>query len=230
MIDVTKIKNFSAIKYWKHAKFSFIFVKNYAMKNSLFIYCFILVSLVSFAQPEENQTSKEFQDNINKEYANKEESPLMEEDFKSFKGLDFYPINEKYIVAAKFVRTANEKNFKMKTTGNRTPEYVKYGELTFTLDNKEFKLNVYQNIELVKKEGFADYLFLPFSDLTCGKESYIGGRYIDMRIPKGATATIDFNKAYNPYCAYNHKYSCPIVPLDNNLKTEILAGVKKFHD
>jgi len=200
------------------------------MKNIVFSGLFLLASINLFAQSEENQTSKEFQDTINKEYANKDESPLMEEDLKSFKGLDFYPINEKYIVTAKFVRTANEKNFKMKMTGTRTPEYVKYGELHFQLDGKDFKLNVYQNIELMKKEGYADYLFLPFSDLTCGKESYIGGRYIDMRIPNADAAIIDFNKAYNPYCAYNHKYSCPIVPLDNNLKIEILAGVKKFHD
>ncbi len=118
----------------------------------------------------------------------------------------------------------------MKTTGTRLPEYVKYGELIFLLNENEFKLNLYQNVELIKKEGYADYLFLPFSDLTCGKESYLGGRYIDMRIPKGDKVTIDFNKAYNPYCAYNHKYSCPIVPLDNDLEIEILAGVKKFHD
>ncbi|RKS02546.1 DUF1684 domain-containing protein [Flavobacterium sp. 102] len=176
------------------------------------------------------ETAKEFQETINKEYGNREESPLTEEDFKVFKGLDFYPINEKFIVEAKFTRTPNEKVFKMKTTGTRLPEYVKYGELVFNIDGKTFKLNLYQNIDLTKKEGYADYLFLPFSDLTCGKESYIGGRYIDMRIPKGDTLIIDFNKAYNPYCAYNHKYSCPIVPLGNDLDIEILAGVKKFHD
>jgi uncharacterized protein (DUF1684 family) len=89
---------------------------------------------------------------------------------------------------------------------------------------------VYQNIDLIKKSGYDDYLFLPFSDLTCGKESYIGGRYVDVRIQKGTIWTIDFNKAYNPYCAYNYEYSCPIVPLENDLDIEILAGVKKFHD
>jgi len=176
------------------------------------------------------ETSAAFQTTLNKEYGTREESPLTEEDFKSFKGLDFYPINEKFIVEAKFIRTPDEKVFKMKTTGTRLPEYVKYGELHFVLEGKSFQLNLYQNIELIKKEGYADYLFLPFSDLTCGKESYIGGRYIDMRIPKGDVVTIDFNKAYNPYCAYNHKYSCPIVPLENDLEIEILAGVKKFHD
>jgi uncharacterized protein (DUF1684 family) len=182
------------------------------------------------AQETKSETSKEFQDNLNKEYANKEQSPLTDEDFKNFKGLDFYPIDEKLIVTANFVRTPEEKTFQMKTTGTRTPLYVKYGELHFKLNEKALKLNIYQNIELTKKPGYEEYLFLPFSDLSCGKETYIGGRYIDMRIPKGTTVTIDFNKAYNPYCAYNHKYSCPIVPLENDLDVDILAGVKKFHD
>ena len=191
--------------------------------------CFLL-SLLHILLLNAQETGKEFQDTLNKEYSTREDSPLTEEDFKVFKGLDFFPINEKYIVEAQFTRTPDEKVFKMKTTGSRLPEYVKYGELSFTIDGKPFKLNLYQNIELTQKEGYEDYLFLPFSDLTCGKESYIGGRYIDMRIPEGDKVTIDFNKAYNPYCAYNHKYSCPIVPLENDLGIEILAGVKKFHD
>ena len=189
---------------------------------------FLLLMYVSLAMSQE--TAEEFQANLNREFANREESPLTDEDFKIFQSLDFYPIDEKFTVEAKFVSTPKEKVFKMKTSTTRLPEYKKYGELFFQIDGKSFKLNVYQNIELSKKEGYEDYLFLPFSDLTCGKESYIGGRYIDMRIPKTETVTIDFNKAYNPYCAYNHKYSCPIVPLENDLPIEILAGVKKFHD
>ncbi|WP_395047615.1 DUF1684 domain-containing protein [Flavobacterium sp.] len=190
----------------------------------------ILFFLISSAQEKKIETSQDFQNNLNKEYANKTESPLTEDDFKVFKTLDFYPINEKLIVEAKFVRTKKEKVFEMKTSTTRLPKYKKYGELSFTIDGKNLKLNVYQNIDLSKKEGYKDYLFLPFSDLTCGKESYLGGRYIDMRFPKSETVMIDFNKAYNPYCAYNHKYSCPIVPLENDLQIEILAGVKKFHD
>lgn len=189
-----------------------------------------LLFLLQVSLTMSQETAAEFQANLNREFATREESPLTDEDFKVFKALEFYPIDEKFMVEAKFVRTPKEKVFKMKTSTTRLPEYKKYGELFFQIDGKSFKLNVYQNIELSKKEGYEDYLFLPFSDLTCGKESYIGGRYIDMRIPKNNTVTIDFNKAYNPYCAYNHKYSCPIVPLENDLGIEILAGVKKFHD
>ena len=184
---------------------------------------------LAFAQKDLSSAEK-FQTELNKSYADSLKSPLMKEDLKQFKGLDFFSINEKYIVEATFIRTKKEKPFGMKTTTSRTPLYKKYGELHFEIDGKALKLNVYQNVDLNKKPGYEDYLFLPFSDLTCGKESYIGGRYVDMKIQKGKTWTIDFNKAYNPYCAYNYEYSCPIVPLENDLNIEILAGVKKFHD
>lgn len=184
----------------------------------------------SFAQNNEVEAVYEFQKKMNAEFADAEESPLTEEDRVQFKGLDFYPINEKLIVEATFKKAKKEKPFKMKTSTNRTPMYVKFGTLYFELEGKTFQLNVYQNLELSKRPGFKDYLFLPFSDVTCGKESYIGGRYIDMRIPKTDKVVINFNKAYNPYCAYNHKYSCPIVPLENDLNIAIEAGVKKFHD
>ena len=196
------------------------------MKNIiLFLFCFTS----TYAQKDVAAAEK-FQSELNKSYADSLKSPLMKDDLKQFKGLDFYPIDEKYIVEAIFIRTKKEKSFKMKTTTSRTPIYKKYGELHFSIDGKELKLNVYQNVDLKKKPGYEDYLFLPFSDLTCGKDSYIGGRYIDMRIPKSEKVTVDFNQAYNPYCAYNYEYSCPIVPLENDLDIEINAGVKKFHD
>lgn len=196
------------------------------MKNIiLFLFCFTS----SYAQKDVAAAEK-FQSELNKSYADSLKSPLMKDDLKQFKGLDFYPIDEKYIVEAIFIRTKKEKSFKMKTTTSRTPIYKKYGELHFSIDGKELKLNVYQNADLKKKPGYDDYLFLPFSDLTCGKDSYIGGRYIDMRIPKSEKVIVDFNQAYNPYCAYNYEYSCPIVPLENDLDIEINAGVKKFHD
>lgn len=197
------------------------------MKN-LFSIILLLQTMFLVAQ-EKSETSKDFQDNLNKEFADIKESPLTDEDFKTFKTLDFYPITDKFIVQAQFIRTKKEKVFEMKTSTERLPKYKKYGEVTFSIDGKNFKLNVYQNIDLSKKKGYHDYLFLPFSDLSCGNQTYIGGRYIDIRFPKSETIVIDFNKAYNPYCAYNHRFSCPIVPLENDLQIEILAGVKKFH-
>lgn len=200
------------------------------MKKFLLFLAFAVMFQLRAQEKWTAAASEAFQKQINSEYADKKESPLTDEDFAAFKTLDFYAIDPQFAVVADFIRTPNEEVFKMKTSSSRLPEYVKYGELHFTLDGKKLKLNLYQNIELVKKKGYEDHLFLPFSDLTCGKESYIGGRYIDMKIPHGDKMLIDFNTAYNPYCAYNHKYSCPIVPLENDLAVEIRAGVKKFHD
>lgn len=184
-----------------------------------------------FAQAQFDLASIEkFQKELNAEYANAKTSPLLPEDLKDFQSLDFYPADEKFYVVAKFISTENEQPFEMKTTTARKPVYVKYGEAHFSIDGQDFKLNIYSNIELSKKKEYKDYLFLPFSDLTCGNESYIGGRYLDLEIPQGNTIVIDFNRSYNPYCAYNPKYSCPIVPLENDLKIEIRAGVQKFHD
>lgn len=198
------------------------------MKN---FYLFaLLFSISALSQEEKVFTSLEYQQNLNIEFADSLKSPLTEEDRLHFKALDFFAINDTFIVEATFMRTKREKSFQMKTSTDRTPLYKKYGELYFKIDGKEFKLNVYQNVELSSRKGFEDYLFLPFSDLTNGKESYIGGRYLDMKIPSNYKVIINFNKAYNPYCAYNYKYSCPIVPLENDLEIAINAGVKKFHD
>ena len=190
-----------------------------------------MVLNLSFAQEKFDVVAVEkFQKDLNTEYADAKTSPLTSEDLAVFKTLEFYPINEKFFVVAKFTRTKNEKPFEMKTSTDRKPLYVKYGEVHFMIDGKLFQLNVYQDVEYSKKKGFEDDLFLPFSDLTCGKESYIGGRYLDLKVPKSNLLFIDFNKAYNAYCAYNHKYSCPKVPLENDLKIKIKAGVKKFHN
>lgn len=197
----------------------------------VFLFLFLLQSVFGFCQNAFNVDSvTKFQNKLNAEFADTTTSPLEKTDRVGFKSLDFFPTHKKFFVIAKFVRTDKEKPFKMKTSTDRMPVYVKYGEVHFTIDGKELKLNVYRNIELSRKAEYKDYLFLPFSDLTSGKESYIGGRYIDLKIPKGNAIAIDFNTAYNPYCAYNPNYSCPKVPLENDLNIEIKAGVKKFHD
>jgi uncharacterized protein (DUF1684 family) len=188
-----------------------------------------IVCLVSCGEGKKAiQGETEFQRELNAEYKDATTSPLKDKDRKQFEGLDFFKFDSAYSVKASFKRFLDEEPFEMKTTTDRLPVYVKYGELSFELKGKFYKLNMYQNKELIKTEGYEDSLFLPFLDETNGLESYGGGRYIDTRIPEGDTLDIDFNKAYNPYCAYNEKYSCPIVPRENYLKTRIEAGVKVF--
>ncbi len=174
------------------------------------------------------QSAKEFQKKINKEYFSSEKSPLKREELKKFKGLDFFKIDTLLSVSAKLIRTPNALPFMMPTSTERVSLELVYGVLSFELQGKKYRLNVYQNQELLKTEGYENYLFLPFLDDTNTEETYGGGRYIDLRIPKGDTINLDFNKAYNPYCAYNPKYSCPLVPKENYVPVAIMAGVKKY--
>ena len=197
----------------------------------ILLFTILLQSFFCFSQEKfALAAAKKYQKTLNKEYADPKTSPLEPNDLANFKGLDFYPISAKYFVVAKFVRTPNEKPFKMATSTARQPFYVKYGEAHFEIDGQKCQLNLYQSLDLIKDPKYKDDLFLPFFDETSGKESYIGGKYIDVKIPKGNTIVIDFNTSYNPYCAYSHHYSCPRVPMGNDLKVAIRAGVKKFHD
>lgn len=174
---------------------------------------------------------KSFQDEINSSYKNAKESPLEEGERKKFQSLPFFKIDESYKIEADFVKTTDGKPFEMQTTTDRKPIYQKFGEVSFELNGKKHKLNVYQSQDLKKKKEYKNYLFLPFTDLSNGQESYEGGRYIDLQLAELSngqeikTITIDFNKAYNPYCAYNHNYSCPIPPKENHLDVKVLAGV-----
>ena len=172
--------------------------------------------------------AKLHQQKLNKDFLDVEESPLSEKERSNFKGLEFFPIQEKYIIKADFTRTPYESPFAMATSTDRKSIYLKYGELSFTIEGKGFILNVYQNQRLLSDPEYKDYLFVPFTDLTNGNETYEVGRYLDLSIPKSNTIMLNFNEAYNPYCAYSGNYSCPIPPEENHLEIEIKAGVKKY--
>ena len=203
-------------------------MKIITMKHHI-LFVLLLITIVSCAQDKRPIAGEtEFQRELNAEYKDATSSPLKDKDRKHFKGLDFFKYDSTFVVMASFKRTPYETVFKMKTTTSRLPEYVKYGVVNFELKGQSYTLNIYQNQALVEDKEYEDYLFLPFLDKTNGEESYGGGRYIDMRIPEGNEIEIDFNKAYNPYCAYNEIYSCPIVPRANYLELEIRAGVKAF--
>ncbi len=198
------------------------------MKNILFLLSFLYVSVLFAQESKQFKEAKKFQEKLNKEFSSKEESPLTEEDLAVFEALEFFPIDSNFIVTASLTFHKNSKPFKMKTTTDRLPIYKLYATARFQLNGKDYSLDIYQNEKLLLTPDYEDYLFLPFTDLTNGESSYGGGRYIDLRLPEGDSIVIDFNQSYNPYCAYNEKYSCPIPPKSNHLKTKILAGIKAF--
>lgn len=143
----------------------------------------------------------------------------------AFIGLDYYDFDTNYQVAATFKKDKGPK-FEMPTSTDRLPIYRRYGYVTFSIDSVEYTLTVYQNMELRKDKEYKDYLFIPFRDATSTKTTYGGGRYLDARIPDGNLMVLDFNQAYNPYCAYSHLFSCPVPPKENTLKVPIEAGEK----
>ena len=166
-----------------------------------------------------------FQREINDFFKDASVSPLKKRDLKNFRGLDFFTYDSTYLVTAKLTKTPKEKPFMMLTTTDMVVEYIKYGTVSFELLNNQYSLDIYKNLEDPNER---DNLFLPFLDDTNGNESYGGGRYINLDIPQVDNLIIDFNSAFNPYCVYDEKYSCPIVPRENYLPLEIKAGVMNF--
>lgn len=203
-------------------------IKSYFTRISILLFLSISLGLpnASFGQ----KSAQKFQKELNKQFRGKKHSPLTEKDRAHFKALEFYPINPDFRLEAKWVPTPTEKPFEMPTSNEeRKKTFVKYGELQFTLKGEKMKINVYQNQKLINDKKYKDYLFIPFTDLTTGNDSYGGGRYIDWKVPKeGEKAILDFNQCYNPYCAYSTGWSCPIPPSENFLDIRIEAGVKAW--
>lgn len=184
------------------------------------ILCFPLFSLAQNSLDDANK----FQTELVSFYENPETTPLNDSEKEHFQGISFFELNEKYAVNAKLEKLLNEKPFIMPATGKKQQKYKKYGILHFTINDVKLSLVIYQNLELSKIKEYSKHLFLPFYDLTSGETSYGGGRYLDILIPDNDVVLLDFNKAYNPYCAYSPRYSCPITPEENFLNIEIQAG------
>lgn len=201
------------------------------MKKALTLLSFLILMSCNSQDKRPITGETEYQKKLNAQYKDATKSPLKKKDLKGFKGLDFFPVDSSYIVTAKLTRTIDAPIIKFPRTGGDHVDYIEYGILTFTLHDKEHTLTIYQNQGNLSHPEYKDYLFLPFTDDTSGEESYGGGRYMDVYLSKinaDNTMVLNFNNTYNPYCAYNENYSCPITPRKNHLDTAIKAGVKKF--
>lgn len=194
------------------------------------LFC-VAAGIISMANAQSDSLAavaaiENFRHELDEEYKNPKTSPLEPKALKKFKGHAFYPTNLTFRIVATLEVTPNSPFFKMMTTTGQPRNYRIYGYVNFTIGEKSFRLPAYQSQGLMKTKEYADYLFFPFTDLTCAETSYGGGRHIDLRIPKqGSELVIDFNQAYNPYCAYSDRYSCPIIPRENRMDIEVRAGV-----
>jgi uncharacterized protein len=189
----------------------------------LFLIALVFPTLLSSAQSS-------YKDSINnyiKNYIDTHEV-VKDEDRKQ---MHFFDVNEKYRVIAKFEKAHTNQWFEMPTSGRIKKVFRVYGILSFTINDTIVKLNLYQSQGLMGNDPYKNYLFLPFTDATTGIETYESGRYIDLQTNdiKNKEVIIDFNKAYNPYCAYvSGVYNCPIPPAANHLPVAILAGEKTY--
>ena len=149
---------------------------------------------------------------------------------KDKKYFHFFPISNKYNVNCTFEKITDTVGFTMTTSAKTLKHYFKYGRLGFTIDGSGYHLFVYQSSDLMKTEQYRNYLFVPFTDATTGDESYGSGRYLEFYMAdiQNNTLQLDFNKAYNPYCAYSAGYKCPVPPKENNLTVAIKAGEMIF--
>jgi hypothetical protein len=191
------------------------------------IYYLALIAILSSCNtgdPAYREKISVYQQQLSSEFSNPLTSPLDAADLKHFKGLKFYPPDETYKVKATFARIENAPVFELPHSHERTKPYRNYGKVRFTLNGQAFELLVLEAVK--KKEGYDDYLLIPFTDLTNGRETYGGGRYLDFTVPKSTQVELDFNLAYNPYCAYSSHYTCPIPPAENHMNTEVRAGVR----
>lgn len=192
------------------------------MKNTLFLLPFFL-SGICFPQSKYEDSLHVFLT----DYVQKHE--VVKGDDK--KRMRFYPVDKAYRVTASFKPSPSAQWLTFKTSGTKPKVFKLFGSLSFVLNGKSCSLNVYQSQELMTNADYKNYLFLPFTDSTTGNETYTSGRYLDLSatgIRNGSTV-LDFNKAYNPYCAYvSGAYNCPVPPKENALPLAVKAGEKTF--
>ncbi len=202
----------------------FDFFKFYVMQKFLLLAFGIFLGNIVFAQKKDLYVEqiKAYQKN----YITTHEV-VPKKDHKYF---HFFPISQEYNVTGSFEKIADTIGFTMTTSANTLKHYFKYGRLDFLIDGKEYLLFVYQGKELMQDEKYKDYLFVPFTDLTTGDESYGSGRYLEFykQDIQNNELQLDFNKAYNPYCAYSPNFKCPIPPKENRLPVAIKAGEMNF--
>ncbi|MFD0749371.1 DUF1684 domain-containing protein [Mucilaginibacter calamicampi] len=186
----------------------------------------LLTTFACFAQDHNAQITA-FREKYKNDFLTEKNSPIKKEDLPY---LRFYKADSTYRVTAKVEKIPGPNAFMMPMFTGAAREYLPYAKLKFSLNGKALELTVYRSTALMALPEYKDYLFLPFTDETNGNDTYGGGRYIDLREAefKDNLLVLDFNKAYNPYCAFSNLYSCPKPPDENKLAVAIKAGEKLF--
>jgi uncharacterized protein (DUF1684 family) len=172
--------------------------------------------VVGMSDPE----LKSFRAEKDQVFAKDPNSPLLPEQRRAFKGLAYFEENPGLVIHATIDRNVEAGEVRMSTSAGDEQVYERYGVVRFTVDGQPAEVTLYASED-------SDELFIPFRDSTSGKETYGAGRYLELHA-HGDDIRIDFNYAYNPNCAYDASWSCPLPPPENWLKVPIRAGEKTF--
>lgn len=162
---------------------------------------------------------RKMKDSFYKEHA---QSPLSAEQKKNFAGLEYFPENDSLRFVLELERYPDPPHVELQTTKGERRDYFKVGQIRFPVRGAEVHLQVYESLD-----NMGEY-FIPFTDATAPLETYGGGRYLEPESVGPDKLLVDFNLAYNPYCVYGDKWSCPIPPSENRLSVRIEAGEKNF--
>ena len=154
------------------------------------------------------------------------DSPIPVQDRNSFQKLEYYPVNEALKFSVRLQRYSRPKQVRLGTNTGEIRSGLRYGYFEFVVEGQTCRLHVYRLEDVASSNS--PNLFIPFRDATSGSETYAPGRYMDLTENTSGTYELDFNRAYNPYCAYNDAYSCPFPPEENTLPVPIRAGEKKY--
>jgi uncharacterized protein len=158
-------------------------------------------------------------------FATEHISPIAHEERSTFRGLKYFAPDPKYSIRAKLHKYDHPETVIMDTSKGTQQKFLRIGYFDFETGGKNVRLQAYKSAE---RKG-DDQIFVPFKDKTSGKETYEAGRYLDLNPSRNDEYYLDFNFAYNPYCAYSDDYICPFPPRENWLDVEIRAGEKKYH-
>lgn len=198
---------------------------------------FLMMSFF-IAQAVFSQTNASLQEEVesiriakDKQMSNPENSILNAEQVENFTGLSYFPVNSDYLIQGEFIADDSQQETSLNTTSGNKINLIQVGTVNFEYEGKPFSLAVYQNNSLPEFGENHRQLFIPFSDLTTGKETNVGGRYLPVETPgEDKIIMLDFNKAMNPYSAYNDNHPGIIPPVRNTLNIQIMAGERKFED
>lgn len=153
-------------------------------------------------------------------------SPIPAKDRPSFHGLAYFPPNPEFSFKVKLNRYPRPEAVRLQTNTGEMRNALRYGYFDFEVGGRACRLQVYRTED--SQSGGKPYLFIPFRDATSGKETYGGGRYLDLQENTSGVYDLDFNRAYNPLCGYGGDYSCPVPPDENRLPVAILAGERAY--